>query len=68
MEVNDQLSRYQAEYYVETVHDAFVNVQRLLNNYNVKINCLTDAIEEEKQYRKQTKKQRMRKVFVSMDA
>lgn len=61
MEVNDQLSRYQAEYYVETVHDAFVNVQRLLNNYNVKINCLTDAIEEEKQYRKQTKKQRMRK-------
>ena len=61
MEVNDQLSRYQAEFYVESAHDAFVNVQRLLNNYNAKINCITDAIEEEKVYRKQTKKQRMKK-------
>ena len=61
MEVNDQLSRYQAEYYVETVHDAFVNVQRLLNDYNFAINSITDAIAEEKVYRKQTKKQRMRK-------
>ena len=61
MEVNDQLSRYQAEFYVENVHDAFVNVQRLLNDYNAKINCISDAIDEEIVYRRQSKKQRMKK-------
>ena len=61
MEINDQLSKYQAEYYTENLHDAFINIQRLLNNYNAKINCLEDAISEELTYRKQTKKQRMKK-------
>ena len=61
MQVNDQISRYQAEFYTENVHDAFVNVQRLLNDYNAQINCIEDSIEEEKTYRKQTKKQRMKK-------
>jgi len=61
MEINDQLSRYQAEYYVETAHDAFVNVQRLLNNYNFAINSISDAITAEKVYRKQTRKERMKK-------
>ena len=61
MEINDQLSKYQAEYYTEGLHDAFINIQRLLNNYNAKINCLEDAISEELTYRKQTKKQRMKK-------
>lgn len=61
MEINDQLSKYQAEYYTENLHDAFINVQRLLNNYNTKINCLEDAISEELTYRKQSKKQRMKK-------
>ena len=61
MKINDQLSRYQAEYYVETAHDAFVNVQRLLNDYNFAINSITDAIEAEKVYRRHTKKERMKK-------
>lgn len=61
MEINDQLSKYQAEYYTENLHDAFINVQRLLNTYNTKINCLEDAISEEITYRKQSKKQRMKK-------
>ena len=61
MEINDQLSKYQAEYYTEGLHDAFINIQRLLNNYNAKINCLEDAISEEITYRKQSKKQRMKK-------
>lgn len=61
MEINDQLSRYQAEYYVENGHDAFVNVQRLLNDYNFAINSITDAIEAEKVYRRHTKKERMKK-------
>ena len=61
MEINDQLSKYQAEYYTENLHDAFINIQRLLNTYNTKINCLEDAISEEITYRKQSKKQRMKK-------
>ena len=61
MEINDQLSKYQAEYYTENLHDAFINVQRLLNTYNTKINALEDAISEEITYRKQSKKQRMKK-------
>lgn len=61
MEINDQLSKYHAEYYTENLHDAFINVQRLLNTYNTKINCLEDAISEEITYRKQSKKQRMKK-------
>lgn len=61
MKINDQLSRYQAEYYVETAHDAFANVQRLLNDYNFAINSITDAIEAEKVYRRHTKKERMKK-------
>ena len=61
MEINDQLSKYQAEYYTENLHDAFINVQRLLNTYNTKINCLEDSISEEITYRKQSKKQRMKK-------
>ena len=31
-----------AEYYTENLHDAFINIQRLLNNYNTKINCLEE--------------------------
>lgn len=61
MQVNDQISRYQAEFYTESVHDAFVNVQRLLNDYTSQINCIEDSIEEEKTYRKQTRRQRMKK-------
>ncbi len=61
MQVNDQISKYQAEYYTESAHDAFVNVQRLLNDYTAKINCIEDAIINEKVYRKNTKKQRMKK-------
>lgn len=61
MKINDQLSRYQAEFYVETAHDAYVNVQRLLNDYNFEINSITDAIEDEKVYRRHSKKLRMKK-------
>lgn len=61
MQVNDQISRYQAEFYTEGAHDAFINVQRLMNNYVLLIDNTEKSIENELQYRKQTKKQRMRK-------
>lgn len=61
MQVNDQISKYQAEFYTEGAHDAFINVQRLMNNYVLEINNTEKAIENELKYRKETKKQRMRK-------
>ena len=61
MQVNDQISKYQAEFYTESVHDAYINVQRLLNNYVAQVNSLEDAIRNEIDYRQKTKKQRMKK-------
>lgn len=61
MQVNDQISKYQAEFYTEGAHDAFINIQRLMNNYVLEINNTERAIENELKYRKETKKERMRK-------
>ena len=60
MEVNDQISKYQAEFYTESAHDAYINIQRLLNNYVTEINSLENAINNEIKYRRQSKKERMK--------
>lgn len=61
MQVNDQISKYQAEFYTESVHDAYINVQRLLNKYTQNVISLEDSINNEIKYRKQSKKERMKK-------